>query len=140
MDDIDSDFKKFLARKVNSFESYILCITRKESRLIDWIITLHSWDNDLFERLRSPDKMNLRERIGEAFISEELNSIFDVEITKDELQDLLVLIPNSYQIGSEDVGMSLKVKLYKLLLGISEEGGELNANKNSDQTDYETPT
>jgi len=132
MDDMDREFKRLLSQKTNDYESFVLHLTPKEALLIDWIFTVHSWDYDLFERLRSKEKINLRQRIGSAFLAynsgkdeEETkilnNVLHPVEILKTELLELIVVVPNSYQIGIDDIGLSLKQKLYRSLLKIAPE-------------------
>lgn len=99
-----------LSQIVNRRDHFSLTITPGEAILLDWIFTLHSWDKELEDRLSK--KIFLRERIALAVAWEKE---IDLSLEEDEIKELLIWVPIIWRLGQEDVGFSLKQKLYRLL-------------------------
>lgn len=93
---------------------YSIVIDKEEAQFIDSLITLHSWDLAIYERLVQKDLMDIRKQIGKAIVSES-----SMLYLTDELMSLfLVVSPISYRFGQRDVGVSFKTKLYRAYLKI----------------------
>ena len=102
-----------------------------EAYLIDWLITLHSYDGELYERLNSPELTALKAELGKVLLVERDY----IEIEETEFKWIFTSCPITFRWGyGEDVGMSLKTKLYRLFLyGVDKEVDE-----SSDSTSEET--
>jgi hypothetical protein len=98
---------------------YKLHITMDEAYLIDWLITLHSYDGELYERLNSPELTALKSELGRVLLKEKDH----IEIEETEFKWIFTTCPITFRWGyGEDIGMSLKTKLYRLFIyGIDEE-------------------
>ena len=84
-----------------------------EAYLIDWLITLHSYDGELYERLNSPELTALKSELGKVLLHEQ----DFVEMEETEFKWIFTACPITFRWGyGEDVGMSLKLKLYRLFL------------------------
>lgn len=92
---------------------HILHLTDDEARLVDWLITVHSWDYDLFSRLNSPDMIDLRKEIAQVILAKKNY----IDLGKEDFIWLLTCTPITFRWGyTEDIGKSLKTKLYGLLI------------------------
>ncbi len=92
--------------------------TAQEAMLIDWILTLHTYDAEYLDYLMKPDIQQLRYQAGKIIIDGE----GEFELVEDEIKWLLAIVPITFRFGKEDVGFSLKKKLYESLLGKKPEG------------------
>lgn len=104
-----------------------------EAYLIDWLITLHSYDGELYERLNSPELTALKSELGKVLLQERDY----IEIEETEFKWIFTSCPITFRWGyGEDVGMSLKTKLYRLFLyGIDkEEESTLDSTEDESQT------
>ena len=123
----------------NLLSFYKLHLEMDEAYLIDWIITLHSYDPELFERLNSPELTQLKAELGRVILEEK----DFIEIEETEFKWIFTNCPITFRWGyGEDVGMSLKLKLYRLFLyGIDkEEIPENTEDTNETQTKLDLPT
>jgi len=92
---------------------YRLHLEQDEAYLIDWLITLHSYDGELFEILNSPELTALKLELGKVLLGEKDY----IEIEETEFKWIFTSCPITFRWGyGEDVGVSLKTKLYKLFL------------------------
>ena len=97
----------------NLLSFYKLHLTLDEVYLIDWLITLHSYDGELYERLNSPELIALKSELGKVLVGERDY----IEIEETEFKWIFTSCPITFRWGyGEDVGMSLKTKLYRLFL------------------------
>ena len=123
--ELDNIFNKSSNKKLH--------LTEDEARLVDWLITCHSWDYDLFSRLNSPDMLELRKEIGQIL----LNKKNYIELGKEDFSWLMTCTPITFRWGySEDVGKSLKTKLYGLLI----DGTDHHEKAEQKQTEKEKET
>ena len=116
-------------RNILSF--YKLHLTLDEVYLVDWLITLHSYDGELYERLNSPELTALKLELGKILLGEREY----IEIEETEFKWIFTSCPITFRWGyGEDVGMSLKTKLYRLFLY----GVDSEIKEPSDSTPNET--
>ena len=111
---------------------YKLHLTMDEAYLIDWLITLHSYDGELYERLNSPELTALKAELGRVLLQEKDY----IEIEETEFKWIFTTCPITFRWGyGEDVGMSLKTKLYRLFIyGIdTEEESSLDSSESEAQ-------
>ena len=103
----------------NLLSFYKLHLTMDEVYLIDWLITLHSYDSELYEKLNSPELIALKSELGKVLLGEQDY----IEIEETEFKWIFTSCPITFRWGyGEDVGMSLKTKLYRLFLyGVDKE-------------------
>jgi len=85
----------------------------EESMLLDYILTMHNFSEEYMKFLMHEDFQNLREQAGKAI----LNSGGEISLKEDLVKQLLVLVPITFIFLKEDVGFSLKIKLYQIILG-----------------------
>ncbi len=90
----------------------------QEAMLVDWVLTLHNYDSEYLEFLMKPDIQQLRYQAGKIIIDGEGH----FELLEEELKWLLAVVPITFRFSKEDVGFSLKKKLYESLLGKKLEG------------------
>ncbi len=116
----------------NLLSFYKLHLEMDEAYLIDWLITLHSYDGELYERLNSPELTALKSELGQVLLQEKKY----IEIEETEFKWIFTSCPITFRWGyGEDVGMSLKTKLYRLFLhGIDNvEHASLDSSDNEEQ-------
>ena len=104
-----------------------------EAYLIDWLITLHSYDGELYERLNSPELIALKSELGRVLLNEK----DFIEIEETEFKWIFTTCPITFRWGyGEDVGMSLKTKLYRLFIyGVDkEEESLMDSSEDESQT------
>ena len=103
----------------NLLSFYKLHLTLDEVYLIDWLLTLHSYDGELYERLNSPELIALKLELGKVLVGEREY----IEIEETEFKWIFTSCPITFRWGyGEDVGLSLKTKLYRLFLyGVDKE-------------------
>lgn len=110
---------------------YKLHLTLDEAYLIDWLITLHSYDGELYERLNSPELIALKSELGKILLGERDY----IEIEEIEFKWIFTSCPITFRWGyGEDVGMTLKTKLYRLFLY----GVDTEVKESLDSTSEET--
>jgi len=110
---------------------YKLHLTLDEAYLIDWLITLHSYDGELYERLNSPELIALKSELGKILLGERDY----IEIEETEFKWIFTSCPITFRWGyGEDVGMTLKTKLYRLFLY----GVDTEVKESLDSTSEET--
>ena len=115
----------------NLLSFYKLHLTLDEAYLIDWLVTLHSYDGELYEKLNSPELTALKLELGKVL----LNERDYIEIEEIEFKWVFTSCPITFRWGyGEDIGMSLKTKLYRLFLY----GVDTDVNESSDSTPEET--
>ena len=95
--------------------AYIIGVDKEEAMMVDYLITLHSWDLTIFERLTQDDILNLRKQLGRILVAKEMC----LTITTESIMLLLLtIVPITYRFGTKDIGLSLKTKLFKAYLKI----------------------
>ena len=85
----------------------------QEAMLVDWILTMHTYSPDYFEYLMKPDVQQMSYQAGRIIIDGE----GQLELLDEEIKWLLACLPITFRFGKEDVGYSLKRKLYEAYLG-----------------------
>jgi hypothetical protein len=85
----------------------------QEAMLVDWVLTLHSYSPDALDYLMKPDIQQMRCQAGRIII----DGSGELELLEEEMKWLLAIIPVTFRFGKEDVGFSLKRKLYEAYLG-----------------------
>ena len=117
---------------------YKLHLTLDEAYLIDWLITLHSYDGELYERLNSPELIALKSELGKVLVGERDY----IEIEETEFKWIFTSCPITFRWGyGEDVGMSLKTKLYRLFLyGVDTEIKESLDSESQSKMDLPDPS
>ncbi|MBI2869871.1 MAG: hypothetical protein HYX96_08615 [Chloroflexi bacterium] len=93
--------------------SYKIKATDQEAMLVDWVLTMHSYSEEYLDYLMKPDIQELRFQAGRIIIRGE----GELELTEEEIRWLLAILPITFRFGKEDVGYSLKKKLYGAYLG-----------------------
>ena len=83
-------------------------LTPGEAMLIDWVITMHSFDTVLLERLEQPRFEELRKKIAPVIVENSTDPVF---FTDADIQYLLITCPITHCWGEEDAGFGLKTKL-----------------------------
>jgi len=122
----------------NLLNFYKLHLTLDEAYLIDWLITLHSYDGELYERLNSPELIALKSELGKVLLGKEDH----IEIEETEFKWIFTSCPITFRWGyGEDIGMSLKIKLYRLFLyGVdTEESNSSESTPDSTQLKMDLP-
>jgi len=97
-------------------EEKVIEVTGEEAMLFDWILTLHSFDETTLGWLMKEDIQAWREQAGEAIVRKKGSLRFSY----DDLKLVVVLIPITFRFGENDVGYSLKLKLYKAYLNLED--------------------
>jgi len=122
----------------NLLSFYKLHLTLDEVYLIDWLITLHSYDGELYERLNSPELIALKSELGKVLVGERDY----IEIEETEFKWIFTSCPITFRWGyGEDVGMSLKTKLYRLFLyGVDTEITESLNSESQSKMDLPDPS
>ena len=122
----------------NLLSFYKLHLTLDEAYLIDWLITLHSYDGELYERLNSPELIALKSELGKVLVGERDY----IEIEETEFKWIFTSCPITFRWGyREDVGMSLKTKLYRLFLyGVDTEIKESLDSESQSKMDLPDPS
>ena len=117
---------------------YKLHLTLDEAYLVDWLITLHSYDGELYERLNSPELIALKSELGKVLVGERDY----IEIEETEFKWIFTSCPITFRWGyGEDVGMSLKTKLYRLFLyGVDTEIKESLDSESQSKMDLPDPS
>lgn len=92
---------------------YIIKANAQEAMLIDWVLTLHTYSSEYLDYLMKPDVQQMRYQAGRIIIDGE----GQLELLEEEIKWLLASIPITFRFGKEDVGFSLKKKLYGAYLG-----------------------
>jgi hypothetical protein len=85
----------------------------QEAMLVDWVLTLHNYSADYLDYLMKPDIQQMRYQAGQIII----DGTGRFELLEEEMKWLLAVIPITFRFGKEDVGYSLKRKLYEAYLG-----------------------
>lgn len=108
-------------------EALVLKLTEDEALCIDWVLTLHAWDEALYDRLKSIEMSQLHENVGMVVLGR-WNAI---EVSDEQLQWLLLTVRWDFCVGEKRTGLNLKRKLYELLLGpaAEEEAKNVGANE-----------
>ena len=87
----------------------IIHLNYDEALLLDWLLTLHSYDSEIYRMLL--ELMPLKEEIGKVLLNEKNQ----IEISQEELERLIIICPITFRWGdSSDCGYSLKLKLFNL--------------------------
>ena len=85
----------------------------QEAMLVDWVLTLHNYSQDYLEYLMKPDIQQMRYQAGQIIVDG--TGVF--ELLEEEMKWLLAILPITFRFGKEDVGYSLKKKLFEAYLG-----------------------
>jgi len=88
-------------------------VTAQEAMLVDWVLTMHSYSADFLEYLMKPNVQETRYQAGRIII----DNTGTFELLEEEIKWLLAILPITFRFGKEDVGFSLKKKLYEAYLG-----------------------
>lgn len=94
-------------------EGFRIKATAQEGMLVDWVLTLHNYSADYLEYLMKPDVQQMRYQAGKIIVDE----TGEFELLEGELKWLLAILPITFRFGKEDVGFSLKKKMYEAYLG-----------------------
>ena len=94
-------------------EGYRVETDAQEAMLVDWVLTLHSYSADYLDYLMKPDIQQMRYQAGQIII----DGTGELELLEAEMKWLLAIVPITFRFGKEDVGFSLKKKLYEAYLG-----------------------
>jgi hypothetical protein len=94
-------------------DGYRIEANAQEAMLVDWVLTLHSYSPDFLEYLMKPDIQQMRYQAGRIVI----DNTGEFELLEEEMKWLLAILPITFRFGKEDVGFSLKRKLYEAYLG-----------------------
>jgi hypothetical protein len=100
-------------REVFSMEGFRVEANAQEAMLVDWVLTLHNYSPDYLEYLMKPDIQQMRYQAGRIII----DNAGEFELLEGEIKWLLSILPITFRFGKEDVGYSLKKKLYEAYLG-----------------------
>jgi hypothetical protein len=92
----------------------------QEAMLVDWVLTMHTYSPDYLEYLMKPDVQQMRYQAGQIII----NNTGQFELLEEEIRWLLAILPITFRFGKEDVGYSLKKKLYEAYLWKKSRPGE----------------
>lgn len=90
-----------------------IIVTSEEAMLIDWVLTLHDYNESLFEKLREDWVYITRKKIASIILSDKDTSLI---LTEDELSYLLMVVPITFRFSKNDIGFSLKKKLLSLII------------------------
>jgi hypothetical protein len=104
-------------------------ISVSESYVLDWVLTAHSWDPEVIGRLRSASMQDLRLRIGRV----PAGHTNELVLNDEEVDQLLVLVPVLFMVGTEEVGSSVKKKLYECLIGEKRDASDARSNETTPQ-------
>ncbi len=94
-------------------EGYRVEVDAQEAMLVDWVLTLHNYSADYLEYLMKPDIQQMRYQAGQIIV----DGSGQFELLEGEMKWLLAIIPITFRFGKEDVGFSLKKKLFEAYLG-----------------------
>jgi hypothetical protein len=94
-------------------DGYRIETEAQEAMLLDWVLTLHSYSADTLEYLMKPNVQQMRNQAGHIII----DGTGELELLEEELKWLLAIVPITFRFGKEDVGFTLKRKLYEAYLG-----------------------
>ncbi len=94
-------------------EGYRVEVDAQEAMLVDWVLTLHNYSADYLEYLMKPDIQQMRYQAGQIIV----DGSGQFELLETEMKWLLAVIPITFRFGKEDVGFSLKKKLFEAYLG-----------------------
>ncbi len=94
-------------------EGYRVEVDAQEAMLVDWVLTLHNYSADYLEYLMKPDIQQMRYQAGQIIV----DGSGQFELLEAEMKWLLAIIPITFRFGKEDVGFSLKKKLFEAYLG-----------------------
>ena len=94
-------------------EGYRVPAEAQEAMLLDWVLTMHTYSPDYLEYLMKPDAQQMRAQAGRIII----DGSGELELLEEEMKWLLAILPITFRFGKEDVGFSLKRKLYEAYLG-----------------------
>ena len=90
----------------------IIQITPEEAMLVDWVLTMHTYDSARAEQLTSELMLRLRKKIASVITHEDTG---ELSLLPEEISYLLISIPITFRFSKEDVGYSLKRKLLATL-------------------------
>jgi hypothetical protein len=93
-------------------EGYRIEVEPQEAMLVDWVLTLHNYSADYLEYLMKPDVQQMRFQAGQIIV----DGSGQFELLEAEMKWLLAILPITFRFGKEDVGFSLKKKLYEAYL------------------------
>jgi hypothetical protein len=94
-------------------ERFIVPVTFAEAHLLDWVLTAHQWDQALVDKLDTERMWLLREEVGRRLVGH--TDVVNLE--HEDVRLLLVITPVLFAVGTEEVGSSLKRKLYECIVG-----------------------
>lgn len=92
---------------------HVIKVVPEEAALIDWVLTAHTWDADLIDRLDTPKYWALREQVGRVLVGHTDQMVLE----DDDVHHLLILVPILFAVGHVEAGSALKTKLYECLVG-----------------------
>ena len=88
-------------------------VTPSEAVLIDYLITMHSYDSSLLELLKTDMAKSLRRKAAKIIVKDEGSQ---VSFTPDEAEYLLIVVPITFRFLEDDIGFSLKKKMLATLV------------------------
>ncbi|MEX2430534.1 MAG: hypothetical protein WD645_01280 [Dehalococcoidia bacterium] len=94
-------------------ERYVVPVSFAEAHLLDWVLTAHQWDQELISRLDTDRIWAIREEVARRLVGH----TDVVSLEHDDVRLLLIITPVLFAVGTEEVGSSLKRKLYECLVG-----------------------
>lgn len=122
------DLERALAELTGDNRHHIKA-TVEEAALLDYVLVVHSFDESTFSFMTASGPRSWRHQAGEIIATKQPGAL---RLQDEEIEQLLALVPTTFRFGTEDVGLSLKTKLYQALLGL-EDGPKkeaINANPN----------
>ena len=102
---------------LSDFGIHNIELVAEEAMLLDWVLTLHSYDEAFLGWLMQPDVQQWRYQAGTIIVKGKGT----ISLQDDDIKVLLAFIPITFRFDEVDVGFSLKTKLYRSYLNIPEE-------------------
>ncbi len=93
------------------FSGKELEVTFEEACLIDWLITMHSFDLSRYEQLKEQQFIRLRQKIAAGIVQVDKAT---VHLSDEDIEYLFITCPITFRFEQVDVGFSLKQKLYSI--------------------------
>ena len=92
-------------------------ICLEESILLDYVLTLHQWDDILLSKLLV-DFKEIRQNNAKVFCG--ITDLLELPEDEAQLDIIIALVPPIFVIGGQEVGYSLKKKLYQFRYNLQE--------------------
>ncbi|MBI2829631.1 MAG: hypothetical protein HYX81_00565 [Chloroflexi bacterium] len=110
-------------------EVYKIPLAQKESILLDYVLTLQHWDPHYLEELMTK---YLAIRESNARVLTGVTSYLEVDDSP-VFDEVIAMVPPLFVIGGEEVGFSLKTKLYRARYSLEKEVEDARKNRPYDE-------